>query len=79
MAYTYRPELLEPYLKLDQGEKVQAECECRSSPASSTAPKLIHAIQMFGSMLMATSVQKLVYVFTPFGPSMCRLTIVIDR
>jgi hypothetical protein len=25
-AFTYRPELLGPYLALDQGEKVQAEC-----------------------------------------------------
>jgi len=32
MAYPYRPELLTPYLSLDQGEKVQAECMFHPSP-----------------------------------------------
>jgi hypothetical protein len=27
LAYAYRPELLAPYLALDQGTSVQAECE----------------------------------------------------
>ena len=29
---TYRNDLLAPYLALDQGEKVQAECMLRSHP-----------------------------------------------
>jgi hypothetical protein len=26
-SYAYRPELLAPYLTLDQGESIQAECK----------------------------------------------------
>jgi hypothetical protein len=26
-AYAYKPELLAPYLALDQGESIQAECK----------------------------------------------------
>ena len=48
MSYSYRPELLAPYLTLDQGEKIQAECMFYSSPASPLALKLIHAPRRLG-------------------------------
>lgn len=64
MVYTYRNDLLAPYLALDQGEKVQAEC--MSTPKSAyTDPKIHPSFQTSGSMVTAVSVPRPLCVSSP--------------
>ena len=37
MTATYRNDLLQPFLALDQGEKVQAECKLQPPPTANRA------------------------------------------
>ena len=48
MSYSYRPELLAPYLALDQGEKIQAECVFCLPLISPLTLKLIHIRRCLG-------------------------------
>lgn len=57
-AYTYNPKLLEHFLNLDQGGKIQAECTLLPLSIICTCI-LIYDLQTFGSMVMVVSATKL--------------------
>lgn len=42
MAYTFKPSLLAPYMKLDQGDKIQAEC---MFPRSVSQPRICTTVR----------------------------------
>lgn len=48
MSYLYRPDLLAPYLALDQGEKIQAECVSRPPLVPHLTLKLMHMRRRLG-------------------------------
>ena len=75
MAYEYRPDLLTPYLALDQGEKIQAECMLEPFPYFVFDRGADIRTQTSGSTVTVASVLRHAYVLAPSGLLMCRLTI----